>query len=473
MVERIHTQVPNLDHILEGGLPQNSIITITGVPGSGKTILANQIVYSNATPQKRALIVTTASEPLSRFIRFVQGFSFFDVDKVGTAVLYEDVGPLLLRDGGEGALTRIRELAAEHEPTLLVVDSFKAIRDLAESPAGFRRMVYRLAAELATLPCTTLFVGEYSRDEVALAPELTIVDGIIELDNRLIGLRDYRTLRVRKLRGSDYVSGEHSFRITSDGLTIFPRFVTPPTPVRYAVSRERAATDIPGLDDLLHGGLLRGTTTLVVGDPGVGKTVTALHFLLNGALKGEPGAYISFQEDPSQLAQIARNFGFDVADLQSRGVVAMTYTSPVELDVDEQVLQIIQTAEQIGARRLVIDSVSDFEAGTRRDEDRYFNYVYSLVQWFKNRGITAVLTHEVSRMFAPELTLTGRGVSHIADNVILLRYVPSGRYVRRAITVLSARGSSHSNEVREFLISEEEGPRVGEPIAGAFSMLEA
>lgn len=472
MLERIPTSVPSLDGILGGGLPRNSILLISGVPGSGKTILAHQIAYGWATPQNRALIVTTISEPLSRLIQFTQGLSFFDVEKVGKAVLYEDIGPMLLEGNGEAALTHIRGLVARYEPGFLVIDSFKAIHDVAESPAKLRRTLYRLAAELATLSCTTLLVGEYSSEEFAAMPETSIVDGIIELRNQPIGLRDYRSLCVRKLRGSSYLSGEHAFRITADGIILFPRFLTPPTPEAYTVSRERTSTGIPGLDELLHGGLLRATTTLIAGDPGVGKTVTALHFLLNGALQGEPGAYISFQEDPSQLAQIARNFGFEVDRLQAEGLLDMFYTSPVELDVDEHALAMVECVERVKARRVVIDSVDDFEAGTRRDEDRYFNYVYSLVQWFKNRGITALLTHEMGRMFAAELTLTGRGVSHIADNVILLRYVPSGAQIRRAITILSARGSGHSNEVREFAIFEEEGIRVGEAIAGTFSILE-
>jgi len=470
-MERIPTHVPNLDEILNGGLPQNSTLLISGVLGSGKTVLANQIAYGNATPENKALMITTISEPMAKIIRFTQEFSFFDQEKVGTAVVYEDIGPRLLEGNGEKALAHVTELVMKQQPALLIIDSFKAIHDVAESPASLRRALYRFAASLSTLSCTTLLVGEYKSGDVVNSPEATVVDGIIELSNRPIDLRDYRSLRVRKLRGSDYRSGEHAFHITSDGIIVFPRFVTPPTPVSYVVSQERAATGIPGLDDLLYGGLLRGTTTLVAGDPGVGKTVTALHFLLNGARQGEKGAYISFQEDPNQLAQIARNFGFDLERLQAQGMVEMFYTSPVELDVDEHVLKIVKTIERIDARRVVIDSIRDFEAGTRRDEDRYFNYVYSLVQWFKNEGITAMLTAEISQMFGNELTLTGRGLSHIADNVFLMRYMPTKAEVRRAITVLSTRGSAHSKEVREYLISEKEGPRVGDLMPGVLSML--
>lgn len=470
-MERLPTYVPHLDEVLGGGLPEHSALLLVGAPGTGKTALASQIAYGNATPERRALIVTTLSEPLARQIRFVQNFSFFNLEKVGSAVLYEDVGARLLQESGEGVLTAVTELVHRHQPALLIVDSFKAIHDLSEDRSALRRALYRFSATLATLPCTALLVGEYSPDGVADMPEATIMDGIIELSNRTIGLRDYRSLRVHKLRGCSYRSGEHAFRITADGIVVFPRFVTPPTPVVYAVSRERAATGIAGLDELLHGGLLRGTTTLVVGDPGVGKTVTSLHFLLNGARQGEPGAYISFQEDPNQLAQIARNFGFDLEALGGR--LEMLYTSPVELDVDEHVLRIVETVERIGARRVVVDSLSDFIAGTQRAPERYFNYVYSLAQYFKNRGITALLTYEISTMFGREVLMTGRGVSHIADNVVLMRYRAEGSRIRRALTILKARGSGHSNEVREYFITEAGGLRVGEPFAGGIPFPEA
>jgi len=463
---RISSCVPNLDVILHGGLPKNSTVLICGIPGSGKTVLANQIIFGNADKDNRALIISTISEPMSRLIQFTQEFSFFNVDKVGSAISYEDLGPFILKGNGEKALERILELVMEYHPSLLLIDSFKAIQDMSGSKGIFRRALYRLISNLAALSCTTLLVGEYDPDEIANNVEAALVDNIIELYNRPIGLRDSRSLRVCKLRGSGYIDGEHSFRISSDGIEIFPRTLTPSHPVRYTPSKLRAKTGIEGLDELLNGGFLKGTTTLIVGDPGVGKTVTALHFLLNGVKNGESGVYCSFQEDPNQLVQIAMNFGFEVELLQKKGILNMFYTSPIEFDADEQMMRIIAAVERCGAVRVVVDSISDFEAATARDKERYFNYVYSMVQWFKNRCITAVLTQETGEMFGSALTLTGRGVSHIADNLILLRYVPIDSEVKRALTVLSTRGSHHSKDVREYLISEKEGVKVGNQVPG-------
>jgi len=314
MMERVPTFVPNLDEIISGGLPAHSTVLISGVPGSGKTVLANQIIYGNATPEKKGLIVSTVSEPLARILRYVQEFAFFDPQKVNNAILYEDLGLQLLQGDGEKALAYIEELVLKLQPAFLVVDSIRALHDLTTSPVTTRRSFFRLAATLSTLPCTALLIGEYHPNEVSHTVEASVADAVFYLDHRSFGPQDLRILKVRKMRGSSYIAGEHTFRITTDGLIVFPRFVTPAEPLTYTPSRERVLTGIPGFDDeLFPGGILRSTATLLAGDPGVGKTVTALHFLLNGARQGEAGAYISFQEDPNQLARRAVSFVCDAA----------------------------------------------------------------------------------------------------------------------------------------------------------------
>ncbi|MDZ7374722.1 MAG: AAA family ATPase [candidate division KSB1 bacterium] len=475
MIQRLPTCVPGLDEVLDGGLPLSTTILIAGMPGSGKTVLANQIAFRNARPDCRVLFVSTASEPRSRMIRFMQEFEFFDPNKVGKEVLWEDLGPMLASDADDKqVLEWLSEQVLEREPGLLVIDSFKSLVDLNGDRRALRRALFRFAAQLATVDCVSLLVGEYASGEInSGAPEISIVDGILQLALRPLGLRDRRSLRVQKLRGSAYVPGEHSLRISRSGVEVFPRFRTPGEPIHYETTIERVPTYIPGLDEMFCGGPLRGTATLVVGDPGVGKTVTSLHFLLNGALRGEPGVFVSFQEDPNQLGQIARNFGFDLNRLQEEKLVAMFYTSPVELDIDEHVPKIAHLVERVGARRVVIDSVTDLEAGAFFDRERYFNYVYSLVQWFKDRRISTMLTAQTSEMFGNSLILTGRGISHIADNLLVVRYMPKGAEIRRVIAVFSSRGSDHSKEVREYFISEERGPFVGETVEAALPLLGA
>lgn len=435
-------------------------------------MLASQIVFRNIRPPQKALFVSTVSEPLGRILRYMQEFSFFEPNLVPETVRYEDIGPDLLQGNGVRAVQRLEELILQHNPEFLVIDSIRSLSALSDSPASSRRNLFRLAALLSALPCNSLLVGEYQPHEFASTVEASIVDNILLLNRREAGLHEQRVLTVEKLRGSDYIPGEHTFRISRQGITLFPRFTTPPAPAAYTPSRTYTPTGIPGLDDeMLPGGLLRGTIALLVGDPGVGKTVTALHFLLNGVKQGEAGVYISFQEDPHQLAQIARNFGFDVNALTASGKLAMLYASPVELDIDEHAQNMLAAIQQIGARRVVIDSIGDLEAGAHGSADRYFNFVYSLAQWLKNNGMTSIFTGEMSGLFGSELTLTGRGVSHIADTILLLRYTELDGEIRRAFTVLAARGSDHRKQVREYIISEKEGPRIGAPLHHTFSML--
>lgn len=470
-MNRISTHIPGLDEILHGGLPLYGTALVCGGPGSGKTVFASQILYRNASPQNKALFITTVSEPMARLVRYTQEFHFFNPDLIPESVIYEDIGPDLLAENGEQAMEKLEELILSYQPSFLVIDSIRALSALSASPLAVRRNFYRLAALLTTLPCNTFLVGEYQPHEFASTIEASIVDIIFLLGRRPMSLRDQRTLRVFKLRGSDYIPGEHTFKVSNDGITVFPRFNTSAQPELYTSQANRVQTGITGLDDLLAGGLLCGSTTLLTGDPGAGKTVTALHFLLNGVQQGQAGVYISFQEDPFQLKQIARNFGYDMDALQQSGKLKLLYTSPVELDIDEHAQKMLAAIQQIQAQRVVIDSVGDLEAGARNDPDRYFNFVYSLTQWFKTNGVTALLTAEMSGLFGGELTLTGRGVSHIADTILLLRYTEIGSEIRRALTVLAMRGSTHSKEVREYLISEEEGPHIGAPLASAYSLL--
>lgn len=467
-MQRLITKVPNLDEILGGGLPAQAIHLLVGPPGSGKTTLAQQIAFAVGTPEAPALYVTAVSEPQAKMIRHAQTFRFFDLRRVGNAVRFADVGPVLLAEGPEQGLTRIVDLVHEHTPQLLVVDSFEAFRDLTPRLEEFRRALYSFVGALSALDCTVLLLGSYATPARREAPEFTVVDGIIELDVRLERGALVRQIRVTKLRGSGFVHGNHGLEISDAGIHVFPRFLTPPDPPTYEVPRDRCTFGVPGLDEMLQGGILRGTTALVAGEPGAGKTMLALHFLLNGVLQGEPGVFVSFQEDPNQLTRLAEDFGWDIAAMEEAGQLIVLYDSPVELNPDAHVPRVAEAVERIGAQRVVVDSISDLRAG-HVDDVRFAQYTYALVQYFKNNRITGLLTNEFSEVFG-RIVLSGVGISHIADAVILLRYVEVGAEIRRAITVLKARGMDHSMEVREFRISRK-GLEVGERFQDAVSPL--
>lgn len=457
-MKRITTGTAELDLILGGGLPQSSLTIVAGTPGTGKTILAQEFVFANARPDARALYLTTLSEPPAKMMRYLQQFSFFDDSKLlgePPSILYRDIAEAV-RDGGLAALPEIIvTLMTEHRPAYMVIDSFKALRDVSTAGAEVRRALFDLAGNLAARTCTTLLVGEYSPHDLEILPEFTIADGIIQLVNKQYGTRDERYLRVIKLRGSDYLAGEHAFRLTGHGLSIFPRLVTPVLPAGYTASAEQVSTGVPGLDRMFHGGLRRGSSTLVVGSAGSGKTLLGMHFLFAGIAAGEQVLLVSFQENPTLLRHLIAGLGWSVDELGEQGHLTAVYVSPVEMNVDDIVQRILAVLEAKPIRRVVIDSLGDLE-GAATDPQRFRGYVYSLMQLFAVRGVTAYATYESS--VDPDFSsFTRMGASHISDNVIALRYFVDGAapykgQIARVLAVVKCRGSAHDNQVRRMVI---------------------
>lgn len=462
-LEKLSTGIPNLDAILRGGLPRYSVNVIAGPPGTGKTILAQQIVFHNDRRDDRAPYLVTVSEPTLKMLRYSQQFNFFDPDRVGQNVIYLDIGSVLLEEGLDEVTRQIEAYIEEYAPTILAIDSFKAIHEVAESAPKLREFAYRLAVRLTTWEATTLLVGEYTRQSINEAPIFAIADGIILLDQESRGMHTYRYLEVLKMRGDDYFSGKHPFTISADGLQVYLRVKTPTVPAPYPLGETRVSLGVSGLDDMAQGGLLSGTSTLVAGSAGTGKTLLCLHFLLEGIRSGEPGLLITFQETPSMLRAFARSFGWDLEQLEKEGQLRLLYSSPVELGVDEHTHDIRQAIAESGARRVAMDSLKDIELATP-DKVRYKDYVYSLVNDFRRQGITSLLTSEIPEMFGP-FVVSEYGISFVADNVILLRYVEMARRIARAISVLKMRGSDHDKGVREYQISSQTGVQVLEPFA--------
>jgi len=456
-LKRVPTGIPNLDAILEGGLIQNSINVVAGPPGTGKTVLAQQIVFNNANATSRMPYLVTVSEPTVKILRFSQNFAFFDPDMVGDQVIYLDIGSTLLEGGLEAVTDQIEAYTKAYSPTILAIDSFKAIHEITDSAPQIREFTYRLAISLTTWGTTTLLIGEYNRDTVNTEPIFAIADTIIYMDQESRGMNTFRTLEVLKMRGSGYFAGKHPFRISDKGMIVYPRLRTTPfqNMIPSDVGASRISLGINQLNAMMSGGPLSATTTLVAGSAGTGKTLLGLHFLLEGISRGEPGLMVTFQETPTMLASFARGFGWDLVSLQKEGLLHVLYTSPVELSVDEHTHMIRSVVESAGIRRIVMDSLKDLESATM-DKARYKDYVYSLASEFRYQGITSLMTSEIPELFGP-FTVSEHGISFVADNVIILRYVELAGRVARAISVMKMRGSDHDKAVREYRITADTG----------------
>jgi len=456
--------LPALDQvIIPDGIPLRSLNVIGGAPGTGKTILALQMLFANARPDYRAIYFTTISEPRVKFLAYLQDFDFYDPKKMFSSILVRDIGEAIQTQPLAQVIQTINQAIAEENARLVVVDSFKAISDIVASTEQLRIFAYNLAVNLVSSMCTAFLVGEYSPDDMAEVPIFAIADGIIFLSFEEQGLNRVRFLDVHKIRGRGFFVGRHPFTISPAGLSIYPRITTPVMPSAYEVGREKLSAGVAGLDEMLKGGSPHSSITLIAGGAGVGKTLLALHFAVNGTERQEPCVFVSFQETPSHLASLARGFGWDLADLEAQGLLKVLYTSPVELIVERHTAHIKETILELGARRVVVDGLKDIEMATP-DKVRFKDYTYSLANFFRAQGITALLTNEIAELFGT-VTLSEHGVGFIADSIILLRYVELASRITRAISVLKVRGSDHDKSLREYHITSA-GIEVMEPFEG-------
>ena len=447
---RISTGNAQTDVVLGGGFPANSINIVMGLPGTGKTVFAEQLLFHNAAEGRPAVYVSTLSEPMSKMVSYVQRFSYFDENKLGTQILYEDIGPLLSSDGLSALVPWLAQLIKTTSPKLIVIDSFRAIHDLATSVPETRRMVSDLAGLLSAYDSTVFLLGEYTIEDVQRYPEFAVSDSIVQLARQPLGSRDERYLRVLKLRGSAYREGQHAFRITNDGIQLYPRLVSPRVATTYTPQSTRTSIGVPGLDEMLDGGVWGGTTTLLVGPTGSGKTTVAMHFALEGVARKEPTLYVNFQENPAQLARSFANLGADMNAAREGGLEFM-YVSPVELQIDSIVVGIFERIKDGTIRRVVVDAVGDLITAAS-DTQRLHDYLYSLVQHFAVNGVTSLLTFESGITPYGGVDAHEQRFSYMSDNVLSIALGGEER-TRRTIRVNKTRNSGHDPVVRQLEIS--------------------
>lgn len=445
----IETGVRNLDAILGGGLPAGTVSVIAGPPGAGKTILTQQIVHHHASPERRALYFSTLSEPTAKTLRYLRPFSFFDAAKLEDgSVQYIDVGTVIRNDGIAAAVRRIVEHVAEQEPSMVVIDSFKVFSDLARSLEERRTLTYELVVELMAWEVTALLLGEFGQADLATDPLLSIVDGLLLLDQGDRSGEQQRFIQLVKMRGADHRREPHSFAISSEGIEVFAPRVTM---VRRSGDEsagqapgggpERLRTGIDKLDELVAGGIPLGSSLLVAGVAGTGKTVLSLEFLYRGAQLGQPGILFSFEETEERLRSAARGLGWDLDAEIARGMIEVVFIPQPEIGIEAHLVMMQDRVRALGARRVVLDSLSVFlhrVTDPRVAREKTFQLA-SIVQ---NAGAVGLFAtdipygaHQISR-FGVEET--------VVDGVVLLSSRLEGHERHRYLEVYKLRNTSHS-----------------------------
>ena len=435
-----------LDSVLGGGLPADGISLIMGLPGTGKTIVAQQYVFHNGHPGRPAVYFSTVSEPLEKIVRFGQSLDFFDQAAIGTSVFYEDLGGTVSSQGLPEAGRQIAAILDERQPGLVVIDSFKALHPFGGSPREFRQFLHDLAGRLTAYPVASLWLGEYEEAEVGSMPEFAVADAVLGLASERLGQREIRFLQVRKLRGSGFRSGRHAYRLSSAGAQVFPRLADLTDVAGYQLGGTRMSSGVPALDALLADGYWPGASTLIAGPSGSGKTLMGLHFIVNGAKQGEHGIIATLQENTTQLGRVAAGFGWPLADPH----IEIMYRSPVDIYIDEWVDGLLRAVAHNRATRVLIDSLGDLRLAAP-DEPRFREFVYSLVQRFSRQGVSVLMTLESPDLFGSR-RLTDGAISHLSDNIVLLRYVQQGNSISRAVSVIKTRASHHDPATCEFQI---------------------
>jgi circadian clock protein KaiC len=455
-INKLPTGVRGLDDILGGGIPEFSFNIIAGPPGGGKTTLAHQILFENATAKNPALYFTVLGEPALKMLRYQQQYSFFDQSKLGKAVRFINLSDVVLEQDLDAVLERIISEVTALNPSIVVVDSFRTVIRKAVATTGELEMqsfIQRLAQFLTSWEATTFLVGEYVQEEMRDNPIFTVADGLFWLSQVPERNSVVRKLQIVKLRGQESVPGLHTIRISDGGLQAFSRTLGLTGRKNKPTRRRRLSVGIPELDKMMGGGILEGDSLLVAGPSGTGKSALATQFIAAGLRSGDPGIIAIFEERPKDYTDRADSFGLNLKTPMEKGELEILFLRPLDLSVDETLREILDAVERVGAKRLVIDSLVGFEMalapGFRAD---FRESLYRMIGALTGAGVTILSTVEVEDKFT-EMSLSHYTISFLTDDIIRLRYVEIDGQLRKVMVVIKMRGGNHSKDIREYVIT--------------------
>ena len=448
----IATGVPNLDLILGDGIPKGSVTIVAGPPGSGKSILAQQFCFHNATAEAQAVYFTTLSEPMAKSLLYMGQFSFFDIRKINTIIHFVDLGEIMRSEGPEGATKALLDHVKRIKPAFVVIDSFKSFDDFNRTGGEMRKFGHQIAVQLMAWEATALLLGEYAPDDYQTRPFFSIADGLLSLEHRETSGEWQGFVQVLKMRGIAHSRDPHAFSIGSDGLRAF----TPRISIRRGPEANMQRRDVPrltsgitGLDELLDGGIPNGSSVLLSGGPGTGKTVLLLDFIYQGALAGEKGILFSFEETPERLRAAAQGLGWDLDKQVAIGMVEVVFIPQTDINLEADLVMMQERVTALGARRIAIDSVSVFLHKVN-DKRIAQEKVFQLATIVQVAGAVGFFATDIP--YGTDL-LSRFGIEEtIVDGVILLTATEDGFLRKRYLEVYKLRNTAHAMGRHELVI---------------------
>lgn len=446
-IRRLPTGVPGMDEVLGGGVPEFSFNLIAGAPGSGKTTLAHQMMFSLVSPDCKALFFTVVGEPPLKMLRYQQQFAFFDVAQVNKTIRYINLADVLQEGDFDRVLERIAQEVRDFSPRLVFVDSFRSVVQAGRAEGGksssLQHFIQQLGLQMTSWQATTFLIGEYTTPEAELSPIFTVADGIFWISQLTHRDSIVRKIQVMKIRGQSQKLGLHTFRIGPQGIEVFPRLILDSGAVQVTGDK-RLSLGVPVLDQMMGGGLPAAYSMLLVGPSGSGKTVLATQFLEAGVKLGEPGVIAAFEKSPNQLLSQRLN------RLVTDGHVGLIDTRALDLSIDEILHDMVALIKKMNAKRVVIDSLSGFELALAPVfRENFRETLYRLVAVLTGMGVTVVMTAELEDRYT-DLRFSSYGNAFLTDAIVMQRYVELKGQLRKVISVIKVRASEHSKDLRFY-----------------------
>ena len=449
--QRIPSGIPGIDTILSGGFMMGGIYIVQGPPGAGKTIFTNQLCFNHVAGGGRATFVTLLAENYARMLNNMRRMAFFDDAVIPDRLVYLSVSADL-RDGGLSALLNLmRREIQQRRTSVLVIDGLVSVHTVANSELEFKHFVHDLQ-EIALATDCTIFLT--TNDDRTVSPERTMVDGLLVLTESMRGWHADSHLQVTKFRGSGYLRGRHSYVVDERGITVYPRIEAlydGPGPGGMDVD-VRVPSGVARFDSIIGGGLPNGSTTLLAGPSGVGKTTMGLQFLAQCS-PAEPGLLFGFYETPKRLRTRAEAIDPALGAMFDDGTIAVQWQSPAGDAIDAYGQRLLDTVRSHGVKRLFIDGLSAFQQGAS-DPSRVGNFFNALGNELRLLGVTTMFTVEMPDVLGATIRMPSHNASALAENIVVMRFVEYEARLHRVLSILKMRDSDFDPAVFEFVVGD-------------------